>query len=55
MAALELSDIDTVSGSIVVRHGKCGQQSVVRIGSKAQKTVSKYISLHRRGDSAADY
>jgi len=48
LANLSLDDID--SGSILVRHGKGGKQRMVRIGSRAQKAVWKYVTIYRRSE-----
>jgi len=51
LASLKLSDVDTNTGSIVIRNGKGGKQRVVRIGAKAQKALWRYLVLPRRGDA----
>ena len=38
-------------GSILVRHGKGNKQRLVRIGSKAQKALWKYVTLYRKSTS----
>ena len=51
LANLRLDDVDTTSGSILIRRGKGSKQRVVRIGAKAQKALWKYMTVYRRGDS----
>lgn len=53
LASVQLNDIDTKTGVIMVRHGKGGKQRVVRIGLKAQNAVWRYVSMYRHGDSDA--
>lgn len=48
---INMSDVDTTRGSILVRRGKGNKQRLVRIGSKTQKALWQYTSLYRRGDS----
>ncbi len=48
---LTLDDINLNDGSILVKYGKGGKQRIVRIGNTAQKTLWRYISLYRKGDS----
>ncbi len=52
LANLNLDDVDMSSGSILIRKGKGSKQRVVRIGSKAQKTLWRYVTIYRRGDCA---
>ena len=51
LANLLLEDLDVDTGSILVRHGKGGKQRVVRIGSKAQKALWKYVTIYRKSES----
>ncbi|MFC1944093.1 tyrosine-type recombinase/integrase [Chloroflexota bacterium] len=51
LANLMLADIDNMTGSILVRQGKGNKQRIVRIGSKSQKALWQYATLHRRGNS----
>lgn len=48
---LTLDDVNMDDGSILVRHGKGGKQRIVRIGNTAQKTLWKYITIYRKGNS----
>ena len=51
LANLRLDDIDMTTGSILVRRGKGNKQRVVRIGSKTQKALWRYMTLCRHGSS----
>ena len=51
LANLTVSDVDANTGAIVIRHGKGGEQRVVRIGSTTQKVLWRYVTLHRRGNT----
>lgn len=51
LANLRLDDVDTTSGSILIKRGKGSKQRVVRIGTTAQKALWKYITMYRCGDS----
>jgi len=51
LANLKLEDVDMNTGAIIVRHGKGSKQRIVRIGSKAQKALWRYVTIYRRGDS----
>jgi len=48
---LTIDDVNMDDGSILVKRGKGGKQRIVRIGSKAQKVLWKYITLYRKGNS----
>jgi site-specific recombinase XerD len=48
---LTIDDVNMDDGSILVRRGKGGKQRVVRIGTKAQKALWKYVTLYRKGNS----
>lgn len=48
---LTIDDINLDDGSIIVKHAKGRKQRIVRIGNTAQKTLWKYISLYRKGNS----
>jgi integrase/recombinase XerC len=48
---LLIDDVNMDDGSILVRHGKGNKQRLVRVGSKAQKALWKYITLYRRSNS----
>jgi integrase/recombinase XerD len=51
LTSLTIDDVNLEDGSIIVKHAKGRKQRVVRIGNTAQKTLWKYISLYRTGDS----
>ncbi len=51
LASLNLEDVDTTTGSIIIRRGKGGKERVVRIGSNAQKSLWRYLVLFR-GDAS---
>lgn len=51
LAGLLVDDLDLDTGSLLVRKGKGSKQRIVHIGAKAQKTLWRYITLHRRSDS----
>ena len=51
LANLRLDDVDTTSGSILIKLGKGSKQRVVRIGTTAQKALWRYVAMYRRGDS----
>ena len=53
LANLKLEDVDTKTGAILVRHGKGSKQRIVRIGSKAQKALWRYVTIYRRSDTDA--
>ncbi len=48
---LTIDDVNMDDGSILVRCGKGGKQRIVRIGNKAQKSLWRYVTLYRRGNS----
>ena len=48
---LTIDDVNMDDGSLLIRHGKGGKQRIVRIGTKAQKALWKYITLYRNKDS----
>lgn len=48
---LTLDDLNSDTGSILVRHGKGNKQRVVRIGNVAQKALWRYITVCRKGNS----
>ncbi|MDO9333611.1 MAG: tyrosine-type recombinase/integrase [Dehalococcoidales bacterium] len=48
---LLIDDVNMDDGSILVRHGKGNKQRLVRIGSKAQKALWKYVTLYRKSTS----
>ncbi len=48
---LLIDDVNMEDGSILVRHGKGNKQRLVRVGSKAQKALWKYITLYRKSNS----
>jgi site-specific recombinase XerD len=51
LANLTIDDVNIDDGSLLIRHGKGGKQRIVRIGTKAQKALWKYITLYRKTDS----
>jgi integrase/recombinase XerC len=51
LASLTIDDVNMDSGSILVRHGKGGKQRVVHIGSRAQKSLWRYITIYRKSES----
>jgi len=51
LTSLTTDDINLDDGSILIKHGKGGKQRIVRIGKIAQKTLWRYISIHRKGNS----
>ena len=51
LASVNVDDVNVDNGSLLVRHGKGGKQRVVRIGTKAQKALWKYLTLYRKGNS----
>lgn len=48
---LTIDDVNIDDGSLLIRHGKGGKQRIVRIGTRAQKALWKYITLYRNKDS----
>ena len=48
---LNIDDVNKDDGSILVKHGKGGKQRIVRIGSTAQKSLWRYMTLYRKGKS----
>ena len=48
---LTIDDVNMDDGSLLIRHGKGGKQRIVRIGTRAQKALWKYITLHRPNDN----
>jgi len=53
LANLKLEDVETATGAILIRHGKGNKQRIVRIGSKVQKALWRYVTIYRFGDSDA--
>ena len=51
LAKLTLDDVDMDNGSLLIRYGKGRKQRVVRIGTKAQKSLWKYLTIYRKGIS----
>jgi len=51
VANLTIDDVNTDDGSLLIRHGKGGKQRIVRIGTRAQKALWKYITLYRPSNS----
>ena len=51
LASVNVDDVNVDNGSMLIKHGKGGKQRVVRIGTKAQKTLWKYLTLYRKGNS----
>jgi len=51
LANLKLEDVDLNTGTILVRRGKGGKQRIVRIGSKAQKALWRYVTIYRPRDT----
>lgn len=49
VAKLKLEDVDTETGTVIVRRGKGGKGRVVHIGSKTQKALYRYVTLCRKG------
>jgi site-specific recombinase XerD len=47
LLCMKIDDLDTITGSIVVRQGKGKKQRIVRVGSKAQKALWRYLTLYR--------
>lgn len=47
LANLTIDDVDMDNDSLLIKHGKGGKQRVVRIGTKAQKALWKYVTLYR--------
>ena len=50
LSSLNVSDLTAGDGTILVRHGKDGKQRVVRIGSRTQKSLWRYLHSCRRGN-----
>jgi site-specific recombinase XerD len=48
---LTIDDTHMDDGSLFIRHGKGGKQRIVRIGAKAQKSLWRYVTLYRKGNS----
>jgi site-specific recombinase XerD len=48
---LNIDDVNMDDGSILVKHAKGGKQRIVRIGTRAQKALWKYVTLYRKGNS----
>jgi site-specific recombinase XerD len=48
---LTIDDTHMDDGSLFIRHGKGGKQRIVRIGTKAQKSLWRYVTLYRKGNS----
>lgn len=48
---LTIDDVNMDDGTLLVRHGKGGKQRIVRIGTRAQKALWKYITLYRPGEN----
>ena len=46
-----MDDVNKDDGSILVKHGKGGKQRIVRIGSTAQKSLWRYMTIYRKGNS----
>jgi site-specific recombinase XerD len=51
LANLKMADVDTKSGTILIRRAKGGKQRVVHIGSKAQKALWRYVALFRTSEN----
>jgi integrase/recombinase XerC len=51
LASLKLADVEMNSGSILVRNGKGNKQRTVRIGAVVQKSLWRYLTLLRKGNS----
>ena len=49
---LKMKDVNMDDGSILVRHGEGNKQRIVRVGTKAQKALWKYL-MFRKSDSDA--
>jgi len=45
LADLNIDDIDFDTGSILVRHGKGNKQRIVRVGSRAQNALWRYLTI----------
>lgn len=46
-----LEDVSINNGTLLVRNGKGGKQRTVRIGTQAQKSLWRYVSIYRKGRS----
>jgi len=46
---LNLDDIDTKTGTILVRYDKGSKERIVRIGNRAQKALWRYLTIYRQG------
>jgi site-specific recombinase XerD len=53
VANLGLEEVDMTTGAMLARHRKGSKQRIVRIGSKAQKALWRYVTIYRRRDSDA--
>jgi integrase/recombinase XerC len=51
LANINLADIDWESRSILIRKGKGGKQRMVHMGSKTYKSLWKYVTSYRNGES----
>lgn len=51
LANINIADIDWESRSILIRKGKGGKQRMVHMGSKTYKSLRKYVTSYRNGDS----
>jgi site-specific recombinase XerD len=51
LAALEVANVDIKSGTIMVTHGKGGKQRIVHIGTRAQKSLWRYLTIFRKSEN----
>lgn len=51
LASLDVGDIDSDKGSVVVRHGKGDKQRTVYLGAKALKELKRYLRHRKRAKS----
>ncbi len=48
---LSVDDVNMDDGSILVKRGKGNKQRMVRVGTKAQKALWKYMTIYRHGNT----
>jgi len=51
LSKLTIDDMDMDNATLLIRYGKGGKQRIVRIGLKTQKSLWRYITLYRKGNS----
>ncbi|APV43731.1 integrase/recombinase XerC [Dehalogenimonas formicexedens] len=52
LTSLKVEDFDQTNGTLFIRRGKGGKQRIVRVGSRAQKALWKYLTLYRKGSDS---